>query len=118
MQANTSHTAEIIAFPRPNTILTKSPEEIQARLVERKMDSIDDALAFLVPPIFESLTSIGFGVKDDRKAQVVIEGLRAIMYDHYGLHHDLTDFLDKYNEEIEMVFQENEELLEESEASL
>ena len=117
MQSNTVsvQTATVIKFPRINTQSTTSCEEMTNRLIKMKLQNIDDAMAFLIPPLFEGFFSIGFSIRDDRKAQIVIECLRAMMYDHHDFHHEITDFIDKHQDEISDTFHDdNEELLEEA----
>ena len=100
MQSNAATTAEIIHFPRPSTQSTKSVDEINERLLEMKIESIEDAISFLVPTFFEAYHNIGFSVLDDRKPVLIVELMRSMMYDHYSIYHPMDDFFEAHEEEI------------------
>jgi len=112
--SNNTATAEIIQFPINNSYnITKNCEEQLQRITEMRINTIDSALSFLIPPLFESFMAIGFSIEDERKALLVIETIRAMMYNHHGLYHELDDFMDAHDEEITLILENSKEVLDE-----
>ena len=92
--------ATIIEFPRSQRIIDKDPLTIFENLMMMKVLSVEEALGFIVPTLFEAVISSGFTVKDDKLSGMVVAALRAIMYNHYDLDHPLTTFLEEHEDEI------------------
>jgi len=101
MQSNVVST--VVQFPFKNVRSTIDPEEIAFRLEEMKLSSVEDAMSFLIPPLFESFTSIGFDIVDDDKGQLVIELIRSMMYDHFGLIHRFDEYFETNREQIKTI---------------
>lgn len=114
-KSNTAiQTAEIIAFPRSKTVKTKSAEEIQTRIFEKKLITVQDAMSFLIPQIFESYFSMGFTEVDTRKSKMFVELMRSMMFDHFGIYHPMDDFFAKHAKKIDKVIvDENDEYINE-----
>ncbi len=108
--ANT--TAEIVQFPRANYYdVTRDPSEIQERLYDMKIQSVDDALEFISPTLLEAIGSAGFSL-DPFKSVLLIDLMRAMMYEHFCIKHPLNDFIAKYTDEINTIIDYDDEVKE------
>lgn len=102
--SNTSPTAEILSWPRVNPFgSTTDPVEMSRRVLEMKKTAIRDAIDFLVPPLFEAISSVGFTNNDDRKKSLLVGLLQAIMCDHYGISHPLNNFIEHHSKELSLI---------------
>lgn len=109
MSSNTAvtetKTAQIIQFPTKgysNRVTT--PEEVHSNLLEMRILAIEDGLSFIVPTLFEAISAAGFSLDDDRLNNLTVATLRALMYNHYGLPHPLSHFVDQNSAVFDQIF--------------
>jgi hypothetical protein len=82
----------VISFPR--AINPKLPvlEDIQHNLDMMKHYHIQETIFNMMPIMFNQLDIAGFGLEEDEKEDVrygafIVEALRSLMLEHYGIHH-------------------------------
>lgn len=99
----------ILQFPRQNdSDETRDPSEISARVLAMKKNSIDGALDFLVPTLFEAVATAGFSIEDERKNLLLVEVLRSIMSEHFGIPTSLDNFIMAHVTELDMILEYDE----------
>ncbi len=92
----------VVRFPNTKDE-QRDPNVVAERLHVMKVTAIEDSIEFLIPPIFDAITTAGFTIEDDRKNMLLIEILRSIMADHFKISTPLNNFILANADEIDMV---------------
>lgn len=97
----------VVVFPT-NAEETRDPREISSRVHIMRRNSIEDALDFLTPTLFEAITTAGFSINDERKNLLLVEVMRAIMSEHFGISNPLNNFILAHAQELDMILEFDE----------
>lgn len=84
----------VITFPKQNPNSAKDPkiEEIHHNMEMMRQYHIQETILNLAPIIFNHLEIAGFGLSENEDEDIkdgafLIEGIRSLLYKHYGMFH-------------------------------
>lgn len=121
MTANTAQqissvppTAQVIQFPKAKLPTPQDADdalEVVGNVIEMKIAAAEEALSFIIGIMFRDLDNAGFKLNDERKTLLLIAQTRAMMYEHLGLEHPLSAFVEKHVDEIDHILANQLDLL-------
>src|ERR1700739_2417046 len=90
--SNNLPSAKIYQFPIHNKQVRQDRETIMASLLDMKLITTEESLAFIIPPLLDAMFAAGYQLHNEFHIKFLTGLLRAMFYDHFCLDDPILEF--------------------------